>query len=141
MPLNMSRPNHCPRPGPAKADRNVNLVILSLLTVIFLAGCALFESESNTVTARSNGLRVTIKNETGDRIYYFLVGSKLATLIDWIPHLDDSQSVAAGRSRTIDHDDIMMEENETQAVFWWWKAEIRDGERVPGAIVSNIIDL
>ncbi len=59
--------------------RSVNLVILSLLTATLLAGCALFESDSNTVTARSDGLRVTIKNETGDRIYYFLVGSELAT--------------------------------------------------------------
>jgi hypothetical protein len=124
-----------------KAAPSVDLVILLLLTAISLAGCALFDSDSNAVTARSDGLRVTIKNETGDRIYYFLVGSELATLIDWIPHLDDSQSVAAGRSRPIDHDDIMMEEDETQAIFYWWKAAIRDGERVPGAIVSNIIDL
>ena len=108
---------------------------------VLCASCALFGDEEGVVSVDSDGLRVTIGNNTDDRIYYNVFGRELSTLIDWIPHLDNERSVPARDSRTIDHADIMMQDGETEAVFYWWIAEERDGERVPGAVNMEIFDL
>lgn len=113
----------------------------TVVLILLSPGCGLFDDDNGGVSARSDGLRVTVENDTGDRIYYAIFGRELATLIDWIPHLDESRSVAPRSSRSILHADIMKEDGETEAIFYWWKADIRDGERVPGTLTSTIIDL
>lgn len=120
----------------------VALSVLCALALLVLpdVGCALFEDEGG-VSARSDGLRVTIKNDTDERIYYVVFGLELVPVLDWIPHLDEERSVPAGSSRSIPHDDIMMGDGETQVILYWWKAEVRDSQRVPGTLTSTIIDL
>ena len=116
------------------------LLTALLLLCLIVPGCGLFDDEGE-VSARSDGIRVTVRNGTDDRIYFAIFGRELATLIDWIPHLDEERSVSAGSSRLIPHSEIMKEEGETQAIFYWWKADVRNGETVPGTLTSTIIDL
>ena len=116
-------------------------VYFAFSLALLFAGCGLFEDDEGGVSARSDGIRVTIDNDSEDRVYYAIFGRELATLIDWIPHLDESRSVAPRSSRSIPHGDIMKEDGETEAIFYWWTADVRDGERVPGTLTSTIIDL
>ncbi len=116
--------------------------ILGLVVLIpTLAGCAIFEDEDGTFRVRSDQLRVILDNRTSDQIYFNVFGRELSTLIDWIPHLDDDQSVAAGRTRTVPYAEIMMEDGEIEVILYWWRAEARNGERVPGTIESTIVEL
>ncbi len=124
---------------------NAALVVVMLVTVTFF-GCAIVDNEEpsvDEVNVRTTGTHVLLSNGLESTVYYFMVGRQLSVLIDWIPHLDDDQSVAAGRSVAIPYEDIMMNSDtgETEVIVYWWQATMRDGKRVPGDITSVIADL
>jgi hypothetical protein len=115
------------------------ILCATVFLILSAVGCGLFDDDDG-VSARSDGIHVTIKNGSGERIYYMIFGNSLVPVFDWIPHLDEEQSVPAGSSRSIPHDDIMMADGETQVILYWWKAEVRDSQRVPGTLTSTVID-
>lgn len=127
---------------PTSRPHSSRCLVATLIAVGFAAaGCALSEVEDGGVGIRTDGAHVHVTNDTPDRIYYFVVGRELSTLIDWVPHLNEDQSVAPRRTHSIPYSEIPMQGAETEAVFYWWIADMRDGERVPGDLQSRVIDL
>ena len=115
--------------------------IISLLILSFSA-CSLLGLADEDVTARSRANVVIVKNGTKERVYYFVVGRQLAARINWAQSLDPGNSVAAGDSRAISHEEISQEEGgEDEAVVYWWHAEGQGETLKPGELNSIVVEL
>jgi hypothetical protein len=113
-----------------------------LLLACFVPACSLFWPEgTGGVTVRAEAPWLYAANHTGERIYYFIVGSETATLLDWMPSLDPATSIRAGSTAKIGYDAIYRGPEETEAVFYWWHAVERGGQRQPGEVHAIVVSL
>lgn len=116
--------------------------VLPLLILLILPACSLFDSRGGSVTAEAYSGAVIISNDTSQRLFYFVVGRRVAALINWTPHLDPAESVPARGERAIDISEIMKwEDGEEEAIVYWWRAVPGDTSKVPGTINSIIVEL
>ncbi len=116
--------------------------LLSLLLLCIMPACSFFDSRGSDVSAHSGSEEVILSNETSERVYYFVVGRRIAALINWIQHLDPAMSVAPGGEQRIGYDEIMqVEGGEEEAIVYWWYAEQQGEEAKPGKLHLIIVDL
>lgn len=85
----------------------------------------LLEAERGVVAARSFPPNLVLSNGRSERIYYFIVGRELSTLIDWALRCEESNSVAPFGSVSIKHENIYRLAHEQEVlIHWWHKNEI-----------------
>jgi hypothetical protein len=119
-------------------------ILVGEILGLMIAGCALLDETGEPqdgIRVHSAGRSIVFSNGSAERVYYFLVGRELATVIDWLPHLDEELSVGPGESREIPLDTIPMAEAETELIAYWWAAVESDGKRAPGPVRTTIVPI
>jgi len=115
---------------------------LLLLILLFLPACSLFSSNDGDVTARALSYEVILRNGTSERVYYFVIGRRIAARTFWGQSLDRTYSVAKGGERRISYDEISQEEGgEEQVLVYWWMAEREGKTETPGRLNFIVVDL
>lgn len=106
-----------------------------LMLVSFLAA-AMCSSEPtmNQVSAEVVGETLVIENGTDENVYFFAVGATIAPLILWAPSIGEENKVANDGARSVSLQDIMLDENEAEILFYWWNAIDANGELTNGNI-------
>lgn len=112
-----------------------------LVLVLLLSSCALFETDTHEVEARSASSKLLISNHTTARVYYFVVGRETAALILWAPSLDSKISIARGATAQVAHKDIYRDAQEKQVIVYWWHARELHGEMQPDEIQALVVTL
>ncbi len=112
------------------------LVLIALL----LPACSLFEDDDGDVSATAVPPDLIVTNHTGETVWTFVVGARMATVINWAPDVK-REGLAPGASERLGYDDLFRMEDDQKMIVYWWRAVQEDGERVPGAIHSFVVEL
>jgi hypothetical protein len=101
--------------------------LILILPVIFMLSLACTESTGNDKSnvefnPKTTGLEV--KNNTSHTIYYFIVESGFAALIDWAPgfngpNLDPGESIVVPYSEISNGSEESVKEGDSIICYWW----------------------
>lgn len=106
---------------------------LLIFFLVSLFACST-DPTRDEVSVQSSGETLVIENDTDEDVYFFAVGATIAPLILWAPSIEESNRVAKDGSRSVSFQNIMLDENETEILFYWWNAIEVNGEQTNGNI-------
>ena len=108
----------------------LGLVILSL----FLLSCSTSTEVNDEVWLSQEANSLSIHNETHNRIYYMVLESEFAALVDWAPGFN-GPFIEGGKLANVSFEDIDNGKEEPvqtgdHIMFWWWTAEHMENPKV-----------
>ena len=125
------------------------LLLLSLLglAALLFPACSLLgddgaplDGEVHVVVADGE---ITLTNGSAERVYYAAFARNVLPYIEWARHVDDrGPSLAPGQRAALTAGDIwQFSEAGPEVVVFWWRAEVREGERVPTEPEAAVVEL
>ncbi|MEM1128293.1 MAG: hypothetical protein AAGI71_16720 [Bacteroidota bacterium] len=121
--------------------QGLTLGALGLALIVGLAGCELLAdgTSAERVTARVEGERLFVGNQTTEPVYLFAVGRQMAAVINWAATVD-GPALDPGTTQTFALRDLALNAAETELLVYWWSADDANASQ-PGPIEAVIVDL
>lgn len=124
--------------------RLFTLLLLGLATV--LPACSILGGDDAPADGRvrvtAEGSTGTIRNGTGETVYYAAFAHGVVPFIQWVQHVDGEPDLAPGQHADLTAGDVWrFAEAEPEVVVFWWRVEVREGERVPAEPNSVVVEL
>jgi len=122
------------------------LLAFTLLALAAVLPACSLSSESgdpldgNVRFAAADG-EISIVNGSAERIYYAAFARDILPGINWAQHLDDGPSLASGESAILPYVDVWQATMDDEVVVFWWRTEVRGGEREPTEPEAVIVGL
>ena len=115
-------------------------LILSILFFLFVACSESTEPDKPDVELNAKTTGLEVKNNTNHTIYYFIVESGFAALIDWAPGFD-GLNLNSGGSTIIPYAEIsnMNEESVKEGnkiICYWWSDENMENPEVNNVSIT-----
>jgi hypothetical protein len=94
--------------------------------------------EQVTFSARAPYMHIT--NRTSAPVYTFIVGRNASAFVDWFPCVsEECPSIPPLKTVSKHYNDANIDANETEALVYWWHAEVVGGERRAGVVRSGVV--
>jgi hypothetical protein len=117
--------------------------LLAVLAVVFASCSSPVEPHSinlDQVIFAPRDPYIRITNRTNAPVYTFIVGRNASAAVDWFPCVsEECPSIPPLKTVSKHYSDAIIDENETEALVYWWHAEVVGGERRAGVIRSGVV--
>ena len=125
------------------------LLVLTLLAIASaFSACSLFDGDDAPLDGRvrvtADGSTVAVRNGTDERIYYAAFARGVLPAINWAQHVTENgrPSLAPGQGTDLAAADIwQFSEAGPEVVVYWWRVEMRAGERIPTEPETVVVEL
>jgi hypothetical protein len=118
--------------------------LFSTVTMVLTAACsspvepAAVNLDQVIFTPRAPNIRIS--NRTFAPVYTFIVGRNASAVVDWFPCVrEDCPSIPPFTTVTKRYDESFIDASETEALVYWWHAEVVNGERRAGVVRSGVV--
>ena len=126
----------------------MRLLIALMLLALALPACSLLNGDNASLNGQvqvtADGTAIAIQNGMDERVYYAAFARGVLPTINWAQHVaeNDGPSLAPGQSAELTAGDIWrFSEAGPEVVVYWWRVEVRDGEREPTEPEAVIVEL